>query len=428
MSNYEFKLGYLYSKTLDRGDPLQSYRERFYPIEGAIYMDGNSLGLCSKDAEESLLEVLEDWKKNGIGIWDIKDSKYFHYSKNLGNQMATLIGARKNEICLMGNTTLCIHQALATLYKPTDQKFKILVDGLNFPTDRYAVESQVRLKGYEVEEAIKTVKSKDERWLKEEDIIEAMTEDVALILLPSVFYRSSQLLDMKKVTKAAHERGILIGWDLCHSIGAVPHHFEEFEPDFAVWCTYKYLSGGPGSTAGLYINQRHFNTPVGLAGWFGNKDETQFQLKQTYEQSNDASAWQTGTPSLLSMATLEGTLKIYQEAGLENIRKKSLEITAYFMYLIDYKLSKYGFTLGNPRDDEKRGGHICLEHKEAYRICLSLKENKIIPDFREPNVIRLAPIALYTSYEDVYHVVEVLEKIVINREYRKFSEERNLVV
>nr|WP_263314728.1 kynureninase [Mammaliicoccus sp. Marseille-Q6498] len=417
-----------FAQALDTADVLHHVRDRFYIQPNEIYMDGNSLGLASKDAEATLLEALEVWKREGIKIWNVEDSKYYHYSKKIAASMAPLIGADADEVVVVGSTTSNIHQALGTFYKPTKDKYKILVDDLNFPTDRYAVDSQVKLKGLNPDDAVKVVTSKDGSFIDENAIIDAMTEDVALILLPTVLYRSAQVLDMEKITMAAKERDIIIGWDLCHAIGALEMDFTQIDADFAVWCTYKYLSAGPGATAGLYINKKHFDKTPGITGWFGNKDETQFQLNHTFEHQQDASGWQIGTPNILSMAPLEGVLKIFDEIGIHAIRKKSLHITSYLMYLIDEKLSNYGYSVGNLREDFKRGGHVCLVHDEAYRISLALKDKGVIPDFREPNVIRLAPTALYTSYEEVYKVVEILEEIAQNQVYEKYSNKRGLVV
>lgn len=423
----QFKEDLGFAKEMDKKDALNRVRERFCIQADTIYMDGNSLGMASIDAREALLHVVDLWQTEGINIWNVEDNKYFLYQDVLGGRVAELIKARPDEVTIMTNTTINIHQGISTFYHPTKERYKILVDDINFPTDRYAVDSQVKLKGYDPEEAVKVVKSQD-GFIDEEAVIEAMTEDVAVVLLPAVLYRSAQLLDMKRVTAAAHERGIYIGWDLCHSIGAVDHDFSDIQPDFAVWCNYKYLSASPGAIAGFYINQKHFTREPGLAGWQGNRKDTQFQLKQKHEHAQNAGGWQTGTQPLFSMAPLEGVLNIFEEVGMPAIRQKSLDITAYFMYLIDTKLAKYGYSVGNPREDKRRGGHVCLVHDEAYRICSALKDSGVVPDFREPNVIRLAPIALYTSYEEVYQVVEILEYIAINKKYEKYSSERSMVV
>lgn len=425
---YEFKDGLKFAKQLDKLDKLHHVREHFYLNEGEIYMDGNSLGLSSKEAEKALLNVFNVWRKEAIKIWGVEDGHYFNFSKNISEKLKNLINADTDEIIIMGSITTNIHQALATFYKPTKERYKIIVDELNFPTDIYATKSIIELKGYEVEDVLIVIKSRDGRTISEEDIISKMDDDVALILLPSVLYRSAQLLDMELLTREAHKRGIIIGWDLAHSIGSVPHDFKKIDPDFAVWCSYKYLNAGPGATAAMYINRKHFNKSAGLKGWFGNKDESQFLLSHDFDQDKDANGWLLGTHNMFSMAPLDGVLNIFNEVGIENIRAKSLHITAYLMYLIDNKLSKYGYSIGNPREDHRRGGHICLEHDEAYRISLALRDNKVIPDYREPNVIRLAPVALYVSYEESYHLVEILEKIVRDKEFEKYSLKRVTVL
>lgn len=419
--NYDFKEGREFAVELDKADKMRKFRERFYLNEGEIYMDGNSLGLCSKDAEKAVLRVLEEWKQYGIGCWTKPDIQLFSYHDHLGELLAPLIGADKNEVTVHANTTINIHTCIGTFYKPTKQRYKILVDDLNFPTDRYAVDGQLKLKGLDPEECVKVVKSRDGKIIYEDDIIDAMTDDVCIVLLPAVLYRSGQLVDMEYITKEAHKRDIIVGWDLCHSIGAVRHDFKKIDPDFAVWCNYKYLNGGPGTNAGLFINKKHFEKESGLPGWHGNNKETQFQLKHTFEKANYAGGWQSGTQSVLSMSALEGSLKMYEEAGIDNLREKSLKLTAYLMYLIETNLVKYGFGIGNPREDSKRGGHVALEHDDAIRINEALKSEKVIPDFRYPNVIRLAPVPLYVSYEDVYELVERIIDIMENKKYEKFE-------
>ena len=423
-----FKLGVEFAREMDKKDELKNFRDRFYLNEGELYFDGNSLGPCSKDAEKSLFNMLEVWKKDQILMWNIDDGKYFRFPQYLGSLFTPMVNADANEITITNSTTINIHQTLATFYKPTKERYKILVDNLNFPTDIHAVNSQVKLHGLDPKDANKVVNSRDGRIIEEEDIIEALTDDVAVALLPSLLYRSAQLLNMEEITKAAHEKGIIIGWDLCHSIGSVPHDFRKIEPDFAIWCTYKHLACGPGSNAALFINKKHFGTEPGLAGWHGNKKETQFQLKHEHDPEVDVDAWLTGTPNMFSMAPIEGAVKMFNEAGIENIRKKSLALTDYLIFLIENRLTQYGHANGTPLDHKRRGGHVALEHDEAYRICLALKEKKVIPDFREPNVIRLAPVALYCSFEDVHRLVDILEEIAIEKTYEKFSDKRALVV
>jgi kynureninase len=415
------------AKQLDIEDKLGRFREEFYIKPNSIYMDGNSLGLLSKRAEKTLLESLNDWKEHGIDGWTNGTHPWFFLSERLGEMMAPLVGAAANEVIVTGSTTVNLHQLVATFYKPEGVRTKILADELTFPSDIYALQSQLRIHGFDPETHLIRVKSRDGRFLEEEDIIEAMTEEIALIILPTVLYRSGQILDMKRLTAAANKRGILIGFDGCHSIGAIPHDFSEWGVDFAYWCNYKHLNGGPGSVGGLYVNSKHFGTLPGLAGWFGSKKEKQFDMEHSLTPADSAGAYQIGTPHVLSIAPLLGALEIFAEAGIENIRAKSLNINQFLMDLLNQELNDLGFTVGNPIEDFRRGGHISLEHKEAARICKALKENGVIPDFRAPNIIRLAPVALYTSYSEVWEVVQILKKIMTEKQYEKFKNEREVV-
>lgn len=413
-----------YAKQMDATDALYQYRNRFALEEGIYYMDGNSLGLCSIDAKETLLDVLAIWEKEGIKIWGTQDGKFYHYPRFLGEKMSQLIGAHADEVVAMGSITSNLHQALTSFYKPNEKRYKILVDALNFPSDIYAVQSVITLKGLTLDHALKKVESQDGRTLDENDIIAAMTEDVALILLPSVLYRSAQVIDMKKITRAARERGIIIGWDLAHGIGAIEYNFKDVNPDFAVWCTYKYLNGGPGATAGLYINRRHFGTEAGLKGWFGCQPEKQFIMSHTFYGAEDAGAFLQGTPNMLAMAPLEGSLNMFLEVGMEKLREKSLALTTYLSELIEMRLKHLGFANGTPMEAHRRGGHIALEHDEAYRISLAMRSAGVVPDYREPNVIRLAPVPLYVGFEDVYRVVEIIEDVVVSGKYQDASSDQ----
>lgn len=420
------KMSLDYARKLDEADDLAVFKNEFYLTENSIYMDGNSLGLLSKRAEQTLLDVLHSWKTLGIDGWTEGANPWFYLSESVGEKMAPLVGGTQGEVIATGSTTSNLHQLVATFYKPTGNKTKILADELNFPSDIYALKSQLALKGYDPDEHLVSVQSRDGRCLMEEDIIEAMTDDIALIVLPGVLYRSGQVLDMERLTKAAYERGIPIGFDLCHSIGSVEHALHDWHVDFAFWCTYKHLNGGPGSVGGLFVHEKHFGTAPGLAGWFGSKKESQFDMEHTMDPAIDAGAYQIGTPNLLSLAPIIGSLTMFEEAGMGRIRQKSLQLTGYFLELMQYELGEYGFTIGNPIDNT-RGGHILLEHQEAARICKALKKDGVIPDFRAPNGVRLAPVALYNSFEDVWHTVQKLKIIMDEKRYEQFENKRGVV-
>ncbi|MBM7585066.1 kynureninase [Bacillus pakistanensis] len=427
MSEYKFDPSYEYACQMDKQDNLASFRKEFYINEDTIYLDGNSLGLLSKRAEMTLAELLESWKRYGIDGWTEGKYPWYDLSERLGGMISPLIGGAPEEVIVTGSTTTNLHQMVATFYNPTGKKTKILADELTFPSDIYALQSQIRLKGYDPDSHLIQVKSRDGRSVEEDDIIEAMTDEIALIVLPSVLYRSGQILDMKRLTTEAHNRGIVIGFDLCHSIGAISHDLTEWGVDFAVWCNYKYLNSGPGGVGGIYVNKQHFGRLPGLAGWFSSRKDKQFDMEHTLTPADNAGAYQIGTPHVLSIAPLIGSLEIFSEAGIDELRKKSLNITRYMMDLISHELDGMGFTIGNPIDDSRRGGHIYLEHAEAARICKALKVNGVIPDFRSPNGIRLAPVALYNTYEEVWKSIQILKKIMKEEQYKKFENKRGVV-
>jgi kynureninase len=419
-----------YAEELDREDPLAGFRERFYVQPGQLYFDGNSLGLLSRDAEAAVLRVLDEWKTLGIDGWLGAPSPWYYLGEELGRQSAPLIGAAPDEVVVTGTTTTNLHNLVATFYRPEGERRKIVATALDFPSDIYALRSQIALRGGDPEGDLVLVGSRDGRTIAEEDLIAALGDDTALLLLPAVLYRSGQLLDIERLTAAAHARGVLAGFDCCHSIGAIPHRFDEWEVDFACWCNYKYLNNGPGGTGGLYVNRRHFGRAPGLAGWWGSHKERQFDMASIYDQAPDAGAWQISTVQVLSSAPLVGSLAIFAEAGIERVRAKSLAMTRYLMDLLTAEGLlgvPYNYAIGTPDEDERRGGHVAVEHADGPRIVKALKARGVIPDFRQPNVIRLAPIALYTTYADVWHVVQHLRAIIDGGEHEVYAQGRELV-
>lgn len=426
----DFSVSRDYALSLDRQDSLAPFRQRFYLPENIIYMDGNSLGLLSEDAERSMLRVLNEWRTLGIRGWLEGQRPWFYFGEQLGEMAAGLVGAEAGELVFTGTTTVNIHALISTFYHPAGKRSKILADELNFPSDLYALEGQIKMKGLDPRKELVLVSSKDGRTLDEDTIVEMMTDEVALVYLPSVLFASGQLLDMEYLTRAAHERGIPIGWDCSHSAGTVPHHFSQWGVDFATFCSYKYLNGGPGSAAFLYVNKKHFDREPLMAGWFGFVKERQFDLSLQFEPARHAGGWQISSPGVLGSSTMEGALQITLEAGIENIRKKSLKLTTYFMKLVEARLSQapFHFAIVTPPEARRRGGHIALTHPtEALRINEALKARGIIPDFRPPDIIRIAPIALYNTFEEVWMVTEALRDIVEKREFERFETNRKAI-
>jgi kynureninase len=415
------------ARELDDRDGLAFFRLDFHLPAQVIYLDGNSLGPLPRAAEQAVLRVLDEWKMLGIGGWMGGAPPWFTMAEEAARLMAPLVGAEPNEVLIANSTTVNLHQLLATLYRPDGRRMKILADELAFPTDLYALRSHLLLRGRDPLVDLPLVRSRDGLTLAEEDIMDAMTQDVQLAVLPSVLYASGQLLDMPKLARHAHQNGILIGFDCCHSIGAIPHQLSEWDVDFAFWCTYKYLNSGPGGIGGLYLNRRHFGRVPGLAGWFGCRKDRQFDMAPDFEAAPDAQALQIGTPHILSLAPLLGALSIHRDAGMPRLRQKSLRLTGFLMELADTRLGRYGFTIATPKDESCRGGHVALVHPEALRICKALHAAAVVPDFRPPRIVRLAPAALYTSFQDCSEAIVRLEAIMEGRAYERQDPQRALI-
>ncbi|MFC6797100.1 kynureninase [Haladaptatus sp. DYSN1] len=403
----------------DAADGLAHLRARFHTREDEFYMDGNSLGLSSEDADTALTDAVAEWRDLAIRGWTDADPDWFHYGERLGARTAPLVGAAPEAVVVANSTTVNIHTLIGTFL--ADNPGKIIVNDLDFPTDHYAIKSQLRLRGLDPDDHLVSVESRDGRTIDEADIEAAIDDETAIVFMPSVLYRSGQLLDVERITEAAHDRGALAGFDLAHSVGAVPHELSAWGVDFAVWCSYKYLNAGPGAIAGLYVNSKHFGTTPALAGWWGHDKATQFEMRHEFTSAESAGAWQIGTIPILAAAPLDGSLSIFEETSIEAVREKSLALTDFLVALADAKLTDRGFAIGTPREHARRGGHIALEHAEAYRISLALKERGVVVDFRPPNVVRVCPAPLYSTFEDVWHVVEMLGEIVDDLAYERFK-------
>lgn len=411
----------------DREDPLRAMRNEFYLPEGAIYLDGNSLGLASKRSEMTLMNALDDWKKFGIDGWTKGENPWYHLAETLGEKSAPFLGAKTGEVIITGSTSANLHQILSTFFKPAGMRRKILIEEAAFPTDAHVVKGQLALKGLDSENDLVVVPSQDGTRISEEDVIARMSEEIAVMVLPVVLYRSGQLLDIARLTAEAHKRGILVCFDACHSAGILPHNFHEDGVDFGVFCTYKHMNGGPGSVGGLYVHEKHFGSFPGLPGWFGSKKEKQFDMENVLDPSVMSGAFQVGTPHVLSMAPILGALQILTEVGIAEIRKKSLKLTDFLMDMIDEELAGFGFSVATRRAHEARGGHVALRHADAARICKTLKEKGVTPDFRSPDIVRLAPAPLYTSFTELYEVVQVIKHIMKEKLYEKHSNVRDLI-
>ncbi|MDQ6764760.1 MAG: kynureninase [Verrucomicrobiota bacterium] len=420
------------AEQLDATDPLARFRQRFFVPESQIYLDGNSLGLLSRDAERTLLAVLEKWRTGGIGGWLEGDSPWFTLAESLSARVAKLVGAEADEVAIANSMTINLHQLLSTLYKPDAKRRKVLIDAHSFPTDRYALRSHLRLRGLDPDENIVIAPAGDSRFLDEGEIEKALRDPtLQMALFPSVVYTTGQLLDLRRLCRAARENGVIIGIDMSHSVGLIPHALDDWGADFAGWGHYKWLNAGPGAVAGLYLNRRHFDpngsVDAGLAGWWSVHKESMFEMSDEFFPGLGASALQIGTPAVLSMAPIDGALAPIEEAGLERMHAKSLAMTEFLMNAIDLELADLGFAIGTPREPERRGGHVSVQHENAQPICLALRARGVIPDFRKPDVIRFAPSPLYNTFGDCWEAVRQMKEIAGSRAFEEFASTATLV-
>ena len=404
----------------DREDPLAEFADRF-DVPADLYMDGNSLGPASDAAVVAVERALEQWREQGIEAWTDAEPDWWHYGEDLGDRLAPLVGAAADEVCAANSTTVNVHSLLGTFIEKADSP-GVLVNELDFPTDHYAVRAQLHARGYDPDEHLHRVESRDGRTIDHDDVERALAEkDVGVLFFPSVLYRSGQLFDVERLTRAAHEHGAYAGFDLAHSVGVVPHDLHDAGVDFAVWCHYKYVNAGPGAIAGLYLAEEQFGSTPGLPGWWGHEKETMFDMRPTYTPARSAGAYQIGTVNVLSAAPLYGALSVIHDAGIDRVREKSVALTEYLIDLADERLAPLGYAVGTPRDPDARGGHVALEHEAGVRVSEALRDRGVVVDFRPPNVVRVAPSPLYTGFEDVYEAVERLRTVVADGLYREYD-------
>ena len=410
-----------YASCLDEKDKLKKYKEEFY-LPDYLYYEANGLGPMSRRSEETLKRVADEWKNQLVAGWFCGKIPWFYYPERIAAMEEGLVGAKERELIINGTTTTNIHSVLAAFYRPEGKRTKLLCDSQIFSSDRYAVEAQIRLKGKNPEEELVQVGG-DSPILKEEELIANMTEETALVFLPSVVHSTGQLLDVERLTRAASERGIPIGFDLSHSAGVVPHKLHEWGVDFAVWCNYKYLNGGLGCPATIFIHEKNFDVPVAMPGWHGYVKSRQFQKLPFFEAETGAGGWQHGSPLILNMAPLEGALDMVNEAGIEAIREKSLAMTGYFMELLDALPDDCRIEILTPREEGRRGGHVTILHPASEEITEFLDSGSQITDklkaaVREKrdsgqeaaadNQVRISFSPLFSSFEDVRQTAENL--------------------
>ncbi len=395
---------------LDAHDPLAQFRGRFFLPPNTIYLDGNSLGPLCVDAEAALQAAVATWKLGGIEGWTNGPSPWFTMAERLGARVAALLGAESDAVVVTGSTTTNLHQLLATLLRP-EPGTTVVTDASAFPSDLYAIKSSLALRGLDASKALRLVNPDRHGILQEGAIIEAM-HGAQMVILPAVVYTTGQLLDMARLTTAAHEIGVIIGFDCAHSVGSVPHELDQWGVDFAFWCSYKYLNGGPGAAGGLYLNRRHWQAVPGLAGWFGAAKEIQMKMTTTLVPADSAGRLQIGTPNILSMAPIDGSLTVIEEAGLPALRLKSLTQTDFMLRMLHADPAFNCVSVVSPLEVERRGGHITIQHPGAAGLSQALRTNGVIPDYRPPDMVRLAPAPLYISFQDCFQAVQQLKLLL----------------
>jgi kynureninase len=407
---------------LDTEDPLRAFRDKFHlPVgkdgEPLIYFAGNSLGLMPKSAQAIVEEELDNWAKLGVDAHHATGTPWYTYHEALREPTARLIGAKPLEVICMNSLTVNLHLMMATFYRPTKSRFKILMEEPAFPSDTYAIKTQIAHHGLDPRDALILARPcKTEFTLRVEDIIDLIeknADQLAVVMLAGVNFFTGQLFDIEKIAAAARERGIVAGFDLAHAIGNVPLLLHDWDVDFAVWCSYKYLNAGPGAVAGAFVHERHAtNTKLSrLAGWFGNDPNTRFRLhlEAEFVPVPSADGWQISNPPIFAMAPLRASLAIFDDAGgMEPLRAKSIRLTNYLEFLLT-EIGSKKFTVITPRNPDERGCQLSiLAHEHPKELFSKLQAADVKCDFREPNVIRVAPTPLYNTFHEVWRFARIL--------------------
>lgn len=402
---------------LDRADPLSAYRARFelpHAADGtlAIYVCGHSMGALPRAAREAVEAELDAWSRLGVEGHFRPDAPWFTYSDLFAEPTARLVGARPTEVVTMNTLSINLHTLFASLYRPTRDRYKVLIEDGAFPSDRYAVVAQLRWRGIDPADALVVARPREgEDTLRTEDLealIARHAPSIALTWLPGVQYLTGQLLEMERITAAAHAAGALAGWDLAHAAGNVPLRLHDWGVDLAVWCSYKYLNGGPGSIGQAFVHERWASDPdlVRLAGWWGNDPATRFDVAEAFVPRPGAASWQASNPAVLAMAPLRASLAMFDEVGMAALRERSVRLTGALQALLD---AIPGVETITPRDPAARGAMLSLRVRTRPReLFAALSERGVILDYREPGILRLAPAPLYNTFHEAWRISRIV--------------------
>jgi kynureninase len=410
-----------FARQLDESDPIRGFRERFLLPTGAqanppIYFCGNSLGLQPRGVQALVDLELEDWSRLAVDAHFRGRTPWYSYHEVFREPGARVVGALPGEVVMMNSLTVNLHLMMVSFFRPTTERFRILMEWPAFPSDIYAIKSHVATRGLDPDDAVQVVRPRDgEHLLHPEDIEHHLDEhgaSIALVLMSGVNYFTGQLLDMATITELSHRRGCVVGFDLAHAAGNVPLALHDWNVDFACWCSYKYLNAGPGAIAGCFVHERHgraLDLPR-FAGWWGNDPSTRFRmhLQPDFIPREGADGWQLSNPPILAMAPLRASLDLFDEAGMDALRAKSLRLTGYLRWLLERSGSDR-FEIITPRDDDAHGAQLSiLVHEDPKHAFEAVEQAGIVCDMREPNVVRLAPVPLYNTYHEVWRAAQVL--------------------
>ncbi|WP_136466358.1 kynureninase [Flagellimonas onchidii] len=414
-----------FAQQLDAKDSLSKYRNEFhYPqVAGkeVIYFTGNSLGLQPKRTQKYVDEVMKDWRELAVEGHFYAEKPWWDYHERLANGLAKVVGAKPGEISVMNTLTVNLHLLMVSFYRPTQKRFKILCEEKAFPSDQYMLQSQVRFHGFDPKDAIVEVKKrKGEHFWRKEDILQKIEEtgdELALVLIGGVNYYNGQVFDMGTITKAGKAAGALVGWDLAHAAGNVALKLHDWDVDFAAWCSYKYMNSGPGNASGIFVHEQHLgkkNLPR-FEGWWGTKKETRFLMEPEFDPIDTADAWQLSNPPILSLAPYLASLELFDEVGMEALIQKQQRIVSYLEFVLHEidKAVASSFEIITPNE---RGCQLSVFlHGEGRALFDHLMKNGVITDWREPNVIRLAPAPFYCSFTDMYRFGQILKSGILNK-------------
>lgn len=415
-----FEPHYAFAQQQDKDDPLGGFRDLFHiprkNNKDVIYLCGNSLGLQPKTTRAYIEEELKSWEELGVeGHFEGKRpwSNFHNYSKSF---LGEILGAKTNEVVTMGSLTENLHLLLSAFYRPDSNRSKILIEKLAFPSDFYAASSQLQLHGFDPKTHLIEVEPDDGDCMSTDHIIQVIQQnqdELALILLPGIQYYTGQLLEIKKITTAAHECGIKIGFDLAHAIVNVPLKLHSDQVDFATWCSYKYMNSGPGGISGIFVHEKHFSDDLQLKGWWGHDPKTRFKMDNLWIPAEGVDAWQLSNPNIVSAAANLASLEIIGRAGVSNLRSKSIKLTAYLEYMIHQSECKDQISIISPTNPDERGAQLSLKIEKANQEFIQkLSEAGVVLDYREPKVVRVAPTPLYNTFKDVWHFADILNKIL----------------